>query len=73
MAMAIKVLRPSVYLTRPLSPTSTPKFANMATPSEDSLSFENVRLHRLLESVLRERPASGPIIEQLLTTLRHAA
>lgn len=72
MPIAIKVLRPSVYL-RPPSTLSTPTSPHTSPHSDVSTSFANLHLHRLLEDVLRTQPSAAPMLERLLTTLLDAA
>lgn len=73
MPLAIRILRPSIYLNDSASPTSMFRSPSMCRRSDDSTSFGRLHLHRLLETVLTQQPTAAPIIEQLLTRLRDAA
>ena len=73
MPTAFKILHPSILLPPRHSPTAMFTSPALSRRSSDSTSFTNLRLHRLLELVLTERPTAAPILDQLLSTLHDVA
>jgi len=70
MATAVKILHPSIHTPASHGPSSLFTSPSKSRRSDDSCAFSTLRLHRLLETVLTERPSTAPILEHLLTTLR---